>query len=78
MFHAARAESTMCTGTCTEHPLQRARLIELINLINVQTQQRAYLSMDDIETTHVNMLGPDGLDKDSPAINRAWLKEKDP
>uniref|UniRef100_UPI00358E794E uncharacterized protein n=1 Tax=Myxine glutinosa TaxID=7769 RepID=UPI00358E794E len=73
VFHVVRDETTRSTDK--EHLLQRASLIELINLIDFQTQNQAYLSMDDIETTYVNMLGAEGLDHHYPAFTRRWLKE---
>lgn len=56
--------------------LQTACFIELISLIDVQTQNQTYLSMDGIETTYVNMLGTEGLENHSPSFSRKWLKEK--
>lgn len=56
--------------------LQRACLLELTNLTDVETENQAYLPMDDIETTYVNMLGPEGLKYHVPAFNRKWLKER--
>ena len=75
VFHPVR-DATRTRRTHKEHPLQRVSLIELINLIDVQTQQQAYLSMDAIETTYLNILGADGLENHSPAFTRKWLKAK--
>lgn len=75
VFHPVR-DATRTSSTHKEHPLRRVSLIELINLINVKTQQQSYLSMDIIETTYLNMLGADGLENHSPAFTRKWLKEK--
>ncbi len=46
-------------------------LIELINLVDFQTQNKAYLPMDIIETTYISMLG--GIDeakKHTPTLTR--------
>jgi len=55
---------------------QRSSLLELINLIDVKTQHKAYISMEDIETTYVNMLDPDDFEGHVPPFSRKWLKEK--
>ena len=57
----------------TDH---RASLMELINLIDVQTQNQAYQPMADIETTYINMLGTEGSENHVPTFNRKWLKEE--
>ena len=60
-----------------QHSIQNACFIELVNLIDIQTKNKAYLSMEDIETTYVNMLGgPEALANHSPAFTRHWLKDK--
>lgn len=77
VFHAKLEESTSTSSTGCQVPLlQRASLIELINLIDVETQNQAYLPMGDIETTYVNMLGTEGLETHVPTLNRKWLKEQ--
>ena len=77
VFHGEREASTSGRRTGHNEPLlQRASLLELINLIDVQTQNQAYLPMEHIETTYVNMLGTEGLDNHVPTFNRKWLKEK--
>ena len=38
-------------------PIQMPCLIELINIVDIQTQHKAYLPMDAIETTYISMLG---------------------
>ena len=75
VFHVLRDEHNK-SNTSKEHSLQTASLIELINLIDVQTQNQAYLSIDDIETTYANMIGAEGMRNHSPAFSRQWLKEK--
>jgi hypothetical protein len=56
--------------------LQIASLIALINLVDIQTQSKAYLSMEDIETTKINMLGgEDVLATHFLIFTRQWLKE---
>ena len=77
VFHGKREESTSSSIPGHQIPLlQRASLIELINLIDVQTQNQAYLPMEDLETTYVNILGNVGLDNHVPTFNRKWLKEQ--
>ena len=63
VFHVLR-EPSAGRGTSTSQGivLQRACLLELVNLIDVDTENQAYLSMDDIETTNVNMLGSEALE----------------
>jgi len=77
VFHVLR-EPSAGRGTSTSQGtvLQRACLLELVNLIDVETENQAYLSMDDIETTYVNMLGSETLENHVPAFNRKWLKER--
>jgi hypothetical protein len=58
--------------------LQRANLLELINLIDIQTQNQAYLPMKEIETTNVNMLGTEGLKKSHTYIQYKVAERKDP
>jgi len=75
VFHATRDQGDTKSSSKV-HPLQNACLIELINLVDVQTQNQAYLSIDDIETAYTRMLGPDGMENHFPAFTRWWLKEK--
>ncbi len=75
VFHVLR-DAQNKNKTSKEHSLQTASLIELINLIDVQTQNQAYLSMDDIETTYANVIGAEGMQNHTPAFSRQWLKEK--
>ena len=76
VFHVLRAKDKKGL-TEKGHPLQTSSLIELIGLIDSQTQNKAYLSMEDIETTYMNMLGgPDALANHFPAYSRHWLKER--
>ncbi|XP_034057156.1 uncharacterized protein LOC117536421 [Gymnodraco acuticeps] len=76
VFHALREPSTSTSKTAKEPFLQKSSLLELINLIDVETQNQAYLSMDDIETTYINMLGSEVLETHLPAFSRKWLKER--
>lgn len=76
VFHARRDASSKQT-TQTVLPMQVACLIELINLIDVKTQNQIYISMDDIEATHISMLeGSEALQKHTPAFTRHWLKDQ--
>jgi len=52
-------------------------LIELINLVGLQTQNKAYLPMDEIEETYMSMLGGSKeAQKHTPTLTRQWLKDK--
>ena len=75
VFHATRDQGDTKSSSKV-HPLQNACLIELINLVDVQTQNQADLSIDDIETAYTRMLGPDGMENHFPAFTRWWLKEE--
>ena len=77
VFHVTRDRgSTENTSNVIVNPFQNASLIELINMIDVKTKKHAHLSMDDIETMYMNLLGSNGIEKHFPAYKRAWLKEK--
>lgn len=76
VFHGQREGSTIARTTNRKEPLlQRASLLELINLVDIQTQNRGYLPMVDIETTYVNMLGAEAMENHVPTFNRKWLKD---
>ena len=53
-------------------------LIELINLVALQTQNKvAYIPMDQIQPTHISMLGgSEEAQKHNPTLTRQWLKDK--
>ncbi|XP_069603021.1 uncharacterized protein [Ranitomeya imitator] len=74
VFHGQRERSTNRTDH-KEPLLQRASLLELINLVDIQTQNQSYLSIQDIETTYLNMLGIEGVENHKPTFTRKWLKE---
>lgn len=74
VFHALRETTT--SKTAEEPFLQRSSLLELINLIDVETRNQAYLHMDDIETTYLNLIGSEVLETHKPAFSRKWLKER--
>ncbi len=57
--------------------MQNACFIELVNLIDLLTKNKAYLSIEDVETTYINLLGGlEALANHSPAYTRQWLKDK--
>jgi len=63
--------------TTADLPMQMACLIELINIVDIETQNKAYLPMDVIETTYISMLGgSDEAEKHTPTLTRQWLKDK--
>lgn len=77
VFHVLRDEDTKANKQTSDCSMQIVSLIELINLIDIQTQNKAYLSMDDIEMTYVNMLGGvEALESHVPTFTRKWLKDK--
>jgi len=54
---------------------QLASLTEVINLVDYITRQQTPLSMEEIETTYVNLLGgKDALEQHVPSFSREWLK----
>lgn len=75
VFHFQRDRSKEAQRT-KQDPTQVASLIELINIIQNETKDGAYLSMQDIENTYVTLLGgSEALANHSPAYSRRWLKE---
>ena len=78
VFHVlSDAACNQAKYTQTELPMQIPCLIELINLVDFQTQNKAYLSMDDIDTTYISMLGgSDEAQKHIHTLTRQWLKVK--
>ena len=70
----ARNQPTLTTA---DLPMQTLCLIELINIVDIQTQNKAYLPMDAIETTYISMLGGnDEAQKHTPTLKQQWLKDK--
>jgi len=52
VFHVLRDDARdKEKSTKTELPMQMPCLIELINLVEIQTEKKTYLPMDDIEKT---------------------------
>ena len=78
MFHVLRDHtSDKAKSTTMDLPMQMSCLIELINLVDIQTQNKAYLPMDQIEATYISMLGgSDEVHKHTPLLTRQWLKEQ--
>jgi len=78
VFHILRDEaSTQARSAKKDLPMQVPCLIELLNLIDIQTQNKAYLPMDAIETTYISMLGGNNeAQKHTPTLTRQWLKDK--
>ncbi len=78
VFHVLRDDASN-QEKCMQTPLpmQIPCLIELINLVDIHTQNKAYLPMDVIETTYISMLGGrDEAQKHTPTLTRQWLKDK--
>ena len=62
-----------------QNPTQGSSFVELLNIIDTQTRDGAYLSIQDIENTYVSMLhlgGTEALENHSPAFTRQWLKDR--
>ena len=78
VFHVLRDHtSDKAKSTTMDLPMQMSCLIELINLVDIQTQNKAYLPMDQIEATYISMLGgSDEVHKHTPLLTRQWLKEQ--
>jgi len=78
MFHVLRDDaSDKAKSTTAKVPMQMSCLIELINLVDLQTQNKAYLPMDEIEETYMSMLGgSEEAQKHTPTLTRQWLKDK--
>ena len=75
VFHVLRGEATESNRQTKDCSMQIASLIELIDLVDIQTQNRTYLSIDDIETTYINMVGgTEASDNHIPIFTRKWLK----
>ncbi len=78
VFHVLRDHANdNAKSTMADLPMQMPCLIELINLVDLQTQNKAYLAMDEIEATYISMLGgKEEAQKHSPTLTRQWLKDK--
>ena len=75
VFHPTRYQD-VAKRTSRVNPLQNVCLIELINCVDLQTKNKAFLSMDDIEATYMSMIGEEGMANHFPAFTRQWLKDK--
>ena len=76
VFHVLR-DDTCNQAKSIQTALPMPCLIELIYLIDFQTQNKAYLPMDIIETTYISMLGGRyEAQKQIPTLTRQWLKDK--
>ena len=75
MFHALRETTTSKTVEATF--LQRSSLLQLINLIDVETQNQVYLPMDDIETTYFSLIGSEVLETRT-RIQQKMAERKNP
>ena len=78
VFHVLRDDTcNQAKSTQTALPMQIPCLIELIYLVDFQTQNKAYLPMDIIEITYISMLGGRyEAQKQIPTLTRQWLKDK--
>ena len=78
VFHVLR-DDTNQAPKIKQSPTQESSFVELLNIIDTQTRDGAYLSIQDIENTYVSMLhlgGTDALKNHSPAFTREWLKDR--
>ncbi len=79
VFHVLRdsGKESETNNYCMQQSMQNACFIELVNLIDLQTKNKAYLSIEDVEITYINLLGGlEALANHSPAYTRQWLKDK--
>ena len=77
VFHVLRDDTNQAPKT-KQNPTQGSSFVELLNIIDTQTRDGAYLSIQDIENTYVSMLhlgGTEALENHSPAFTRQWLKD---
>ena len=78
VFHVLRDDTNQAPKT-KQSPTQVSSFVELLNIIDTQTRDGAYLSIQDIENTYVSMLhvgGTEALKNHSPAFTRQWLKDR--
>ena len=78
MLHVLRDDTNQAPKT-KQSPTQGSSFVELLNIIDTQTRDGAYLSIQDIENTYVSMLylgGTEALENHSPAFTRQWLKDR--
>lgn len=76
MFHVLRDDTREGPKT-KQSTTQVSSFVELLNIVDCQTNEGAYLSMQDVENTYVGMLGgTEALERHSPAFTRQWLKDK--
>ena len=78
VFHVLQNEAARQSQQARpELPMQIPCLIELINLIDFQTKNQAYLPMDDMEAMYISLLGgKEEAEKHTPKLTRKWLKDK--
>ena len=78
VFHVLRYDTNQAPKT-KQSPTQVSSFVELLNIIDTQTRDGAYLSIQDIENIYVSMLhltGTEALENHSPAFTRQWLKDR--
>ena len=78
VFHVLRYDINQAPKT-KQSPTQVSSFVELLNIIDTQTRDGAYLSIQDIDNTYVSMLhlgGTEALENHSPAFTRQWLKDR--
>ena len=78
VLHVLRDDTNQAPKT-KQSPTQISSIVELLNIIDTQTRDGAYLSIQDIENTYVSMLhfgGTESLEDHSPAFTRQWLKDR--
>ena len=78
VFHVLRDDTNQAPKK-KQSPTQGSSFVELLNVIDTQTRDGAYLSIQDIENTYVSMLhlgGTEALENHSPAFTRQWLKDR--
>ena len=78
MLRVLRDDTNQAPKT-KQSPTQVSSFVEILNILDTQTRDGAYLSIQDIENTYVSVLhfgGTEGLENHAPAFTRQWLKDR--
>ena len=80
VFHVLRDDTNQARKT-KQNPTQGSSFVELLNIIDTQTRDGAYLSIQDIENTYVSMLhlgGTEALEKSFTCLLQAMVERENP
>ena len=78
VFHVLRDDTNQAPKQ-KQNPTPGSSFVELLNIIDTQTRDGPYLSIQDMDNTYVSMLhlrGTEALENHSPAFIRQWLKDR--